>query len=383
MKDNKEYLQDIYSKYEQEKDKTASFYSNDIKNRVKLKNIAASLLVLVAISTGVFAGVKIYENIIMQPSYIGQTASQKANNIWCGSFALVWNDCMDELIHGPIEFEGYESQLANELNKQTFTKDMLSEDSYFKIWGQTNDELKEAIEKGIKEKFNEKSNILEDISWENNLDGYVFYAMLKKEFNFLKPFDMLDKERFGVFGNVKYFGIETDSSSKLYNNVEVLFYNSDTDFAVKLKTKENEDVILYRTNEFKSFEMTYDEILDKQSNYDNTKRQFTQYDRLKVPYINVSYKINYDELCNKIIKGTNFFISEALQYVDISLDNKGGKLISEAALGLKQECIAEDVVRVENRNFYFTDRFVMFLKESDKEKPYFAIFVNDDNVLVK
>ena len=383
MKDNKEYLQDIYNKYEQEKEKATVFYNAKINKRSKFKTIAATFLVLAFVTTGVFAGPKIYEKIFMQPSYIANTATQKANNIWCGTFALVWNDVMNELIHGPIEFEGYESTLANELNKQSFTQDMLSEDSYFKVWGKSDSQLKETIEKGIKEKFSEKSNILEDINWESHLEGYVFYVMLKKEFSFLQPFNILDKEQFGEFAKVKYFGIDKDSSSKLYNNVEVLFYNSNTDFAVKLKTKENEDVILYRINESKSFEELYNEILNKESQYDKAKTQFTQHDRLKVPYIDVSCKINYDELCNKTIKGTDFFIEQALQYIDISLDNEGGKILSEAAIGLKQECIVEDSLRVENRNFYFVDNFVMFLKESDKQKPYFAIFVNDDSVLVK
>ena len=383
MKDNKEYLKDIYNKYEQEKDKTTIFYNTNINKTNKFKTIAASLLVLVVASTGVFAGVKIYEKVFMQPSYIGDSASQKSNNIWCGTFALVWNDVMDELIHGPIEFEGYESELANELNKQTFNKNMLSEDAYFKVWGKSTNELKETIEKGIKEKFNEKSNILNELDFSSPSDGFVFYTMLKKEFTFLKPFNVLDKEPFGEGEKVKYFGIDNDSPSELYKNVEVLFYNSDIDFAVNLKTKENEDVILYRTNESKSFEEMYNQILDKQSKYDKTKKAFTQYDRLKVPYVNVNYIINYDELCNKTIKGTKMYIEKALQYIDISLDNEGGRLLSEAAIGLKQESIIEDVARVESRNFYFIDNFVMFLKESDKDMPYFAMFVENAQVLVK
>ena len=38
-------------------------------------------------------------------------------------------------------------------------------------------------------------------------------------------------------------------------NVEILFYNSEDDFAIKLKTKKGEEVILYKTTgENKSFE---------------------------------------------------------------------------------------------------------------------------------
>ena len=33
------------------------------------------------------------------------------------------------------------------------------------------------------------------------------------------------------------------------------------------------------------------------------------------------------------------------------------------------------------RYFKFTDRFVLFLKEKDKEKPYFAMSVDDTSML--
>ncbi len=385
MKDNKEYLKDIYTKYEQEKDRSTFFYKKKMKPKPKiLTNAAVMLLVVVFATTGVFAGVKIYGKIYMQPSFTQEVADTNTNQMWCGTFQLAWNDLMNELVGGPIEFEGYESKLATELNKQSFTSDMLSEDSYYKIWGKRNIELKNEIEKSIKEKFNEESRVLADVDWNSPLEGYVIYVMLKKEFNFIEPFIVLDND---VFGNgtqkVKYFGIDKKvENTKLYNNVEVLFYNSKEDFAVSLKTKENEDVILYRTNENTSFEDKYAEVINKSKQYVKGNKKFTAYDTLKVPYINISSKINYTELCDKRIKGTDFRIIQALQTIDIKLDNVGGKLVSEALLELEKAAIIEDF-RAEARDFNFDDNFIMFLKQTDKEKPYFAIFVNNEDVLEK
>ena len=104
--------------------------------------------------------------------------------MWVGTFNLVWNDFMNDVIQGKVEFEDGESELANELNKQSFTADQLSENSYFKIQGQANSEdLKNKIQNGIKQKFNENSQLIDRIDW-NDSNGYVLYAMLKKEFNF-------------------------------------------------------------------------------------------------------------------------------------------------------------------------------------------------------
>ncbi len=40
-------------------------------------------------------------------------------------------------------------------------------------------------------------------------------------------------------------------------------------------------------------------------------------------------------------------------------------------------------INEETRYFYYTEPFVIFLKESDKDNPYFALKVDDMNVLVK
>ena len=47
--------------------------------------------------------------------------------------SMCWNDLMDELVGGPIEFVDGESELAKELNKQSFTVKDLSEDDVAKL----------------------------------------------------------------------------------------------------------------------------------------------------------------------------------------------------------------------------------------------------------
>ena len=81
-------------------------------------------------------------------------------------------------IKGKIEFIDGESELANELNKQNFKADQLSENSYFKIHGQAiGEDLKNKIKTGIEQKFNEDSKLIDRIDW-NDSNGYVLYAML-------------------------------------------------------------------------------------------------------------------------------------------------------------------------------------------------------------
>lgn len=288
---------------------------------------------------------------------------------------------MDIMPNKTVEFEDGNSMLVDELNKRTFTKDMLSKDDYYIKVGKTSPKLKEEIKNELSQKFNiNVSNVLDEIDFENDTNaimGYTVYSMLMKNFEFIVPFDKLGGFRFDDSeGYVEYFGINNASDESLNQNVEVLFYNNQNDFAVKLKTKENEELILYMNETYTSFNDMYNEIEEKSKNYSGDKT-FNQSDELKIPYINVDTIINYDELCGKIIKDTDqMYISNAIQNVKFTLNEKGGNLLSEATVVSEYNSLAENT-----RFFNFTKPFVLFMKEENKSKPYFSLKVDNVNIL--
>lgn len=299
------------------------------------------------------------------------------NDVWCVTFQLVWNDFMDKFTNGkPVIFTEGNPPIADQLNKRLYTSDILSEDSYFKTQGKISNKLKKNIEQSIYKKFKEKSDILDLINW-NAKDSYLFYVMLKKDFNFLTPFDLFENESFNNSNEkVKYFGIKPKSNKKLYKNLDVLFYKNYNEYAVKLLTKENEEAILYRTDNTDSFENLY---LYVKNNTDSEK--FTKGDILKVPFINIDKTISYDELCGKKIEGIDYIISQALQTIKFKMDNKGGTLKSEAAMAVMKTAL--NPTEKMPRYFLFDKRFILFLKEADKDKPYYAMTVENTDYLVK
>ena len=67
---------------------------------------------------------------------------------------------------------------------------------------------------------------------------------------------------------------------------------------------------------------------------------------------------------------------DAIQNINFNLNETGGKLTSEAAV--------QDIrlsATMDARYFYYTDNFILFLKEKDKEKPYFALRINNTDFL--
>ena len=345
------------------------------------KVIIILLCISVLLAGGVYATMKIMEKFTekteMTPTFTSKISSIDINKVWIGTFNLVWNDFMNDVIGGKIEFEDGYSELADELNKQSFTEKQLNPNSYFKKHGTATLDLKTQIENGIKEKFNENSKVLNKVEWGNPY-AYVLYAMMKKEFNYLERFPTLKDNTFGDSKEkVKYFGIEPDTSQEASKNVEILFYNSKEDFAIKLKTKENEEVYLYKTTgENKSFEECYQEMIEKQEKYDGNKK-WNENDILNIPFIKISDEINYDELCGRMIKETNWYIRQAIQTIDFELNNYGGSVKSEALIEALQNAIYEN-----GREFIYNNDFILYLKEESKEKPYFALKVDNIDVLV-
>ena len=300
---------------------------------------------------------------------------------WCGTFQLIWNDLKNDLAKQDIIFmQEPDLQVVKNLNKETFKTEDISENSYYKVYGNPTLELKEQIEKAIKEKFNEESEILDDFSWgSNNPKDYFLYCMLKKEFEFPVAFKELEDGEFanGKYSKINYFGLEKDAEEELRNQVEVLYYNSPSQFAVKLKTKQNDEIILARGEEGNTFQEIYNNINTNSENYEGIKK-FTEKDELKIPNIDFKQKTEFTELEQKefsFANGDVYIIEKALQTIEFELDKEGGKIKSEAGIMTKEMAIATDEIK--ERKFNFDDEFVIFLKENDKEKPYFAASISD------
>lgn len=312
------------------------------------------------------------------------------NTIWCGTFQLIWNDLKNDLAKQDIVFNP-QLKVVENLNKETFTTKELLEASYYKKIGTPSLKLKEEIEKAIKDKFNEKSDILNDFEWENrDPKDYFLYAMLKKEFQFKKAFEELENGKFRDYDNVKYFGIKSDETGELKQQVDVLYYKSKDDFAVKLRTKQEDEVILCKNPEGKTFGEIYNNILDKtevkvynmpnnQDNYEAIKvyGELKEGELLKVPNIKLKEKNEITEIEDKkflFSNGEVYSIEKALQTIEFELDRTGGKIKSEAGMMVKNESVA---IMDEIREFSIDDTFAIFLIEKGKDKPYFAGKIND------
>ena len=334
-----------------------------------MKKIFA-LLVSVILFANTFA---FASEIEIQPTMFSRTTA--TDRVLCGTFQLAWNDFINKVVFNPVRFrEGTPVSVA-ELNMQTFNINNLSEKAYYKYSGKVRKNTKKQITKAIKRKFKETSDILDKLDLTARGDMYLIYAMLKKDFEFIHAFDKLGKDIFAKDYVAEYFGIGENSDRVLAEGVEVLFYSGYDDFAVRLLTSNDDEVYLYKNSTNKPFNFIYSDMLKKQKSYQG-ERKFNKVDELKVPSICLFEEKSYDELVNKRVMGTNLVINQAVQSIKFNMDNKGVKLKSEAGITAVVTSIQPEEEYVP-RLFHFNDTFVLFIKEKDSSKPYFALRVND------
>ena len=332
-----------------------------------LKIFVIIICTTIALSGIVYATTVIYNkyiknntnhNITMNPSYQSTLDENTINNLWVGTLDLAWKELEDKIGLNKIELEGEMPQIANDLNESTFSKEMLNPNDY-------------------------KINVERTVT-----NGYKIDATLNKELNFLESFDNFNDYKW-TFGNsdeaIKYFGINNASPEKMNRNVEILFYNKlnndsllSNDMAIKLKTKEGDEIILYRTDDKKSFDEYYEDIKAKTKNYKG-RTEFSQDDELRVPYVKVNGMINYNQLYDKKIKNSKgLYIYDVIQNVNFNLNEKGCNLSSKATMVTEYMGIGQDT-----KYCYFQDTFIIFMKEKNSDKPYFALKVDNNDILEK
>ena len=332
-----------------------------------LKIFVIIICTTIALSGIVYATTVIYNkyiknntnhNITMNPSYQSTLDENTINNLWVGTLDLAWKELEDKIGLNKIELEGEMPQIANDLNESTFSKEMLNPNDY-------------------------KINVERTVT-----NGYKIDATLNKELNFLESFDNFNDYKW-TFGNsdeaIKYFGINNASPEKMNKNVEILFYNKlnngsllSNDMAIKLKTKEGDEIILYRTDDKKSFDEYYEDIKAKTKNYKG-RTEFSEDDELRVPYVKVNGMINYNQLYDKKIKNSKgLYIYDVIQNVNFYLNERGCNLSSKATMVTEYMGIGQDT-----KYCYFQDTFIIFMKEGYSDKPYFALKVDNNDILEK
>lgn len=295
-------------------------------------------------------------NIKIVPTLISKLSN---NTLWCPVFQLIWNDLKNKVVGEDIVFvDDKSNQMMLDLNKETFKENDINDNYYYKKYGYMTPSLKDEIKTNIKKRFKEESDVLDKFEFKENSKDYFFYAILNREFTFIKPFDVISDNEFGITSN---------SNNELDNNIKVLYYKDYNNYAVKLLTTSLDEIILVKGLEGNNFLEIYENL-----NLDNLE-EFREEDTISISKFDFKVLDNFSLLENRkfFIDSESHQIDKTLQVINFKFDNKGGKVKSEAGMSVSK------MAYLNSRHFDFCDDFVLFIKEKDKSLPYLAIKVGN------
>lgn len=314
-------------------------------------------------------------------AYLQSSIVKGKNLLFCSTFQVAWNVLSDDIIKAPLQLAG-DPITGKMLNERLTGKNDLSSDDYLAMAGLKKDGIVQKIIESLNEKFKENPGI--DISLDKP-DDILSYAFLKKDLQFANEFEALDSAlNFNGKTSVKSFGIKEYASDeahkKLADQVKILDYIDDNDFILSLaSTKPNDEIVLAKITP----RGTLLETLKLITNRIKAKKSFILKDKdtLQIPQLDFDILHSYSDLIGKFVLNKGFedyFIAKAIQSIRFRLNEKGALLKSEAAIVLEKEISMEMPKRL-----IFDRPFLIYLKEKGALYPYFAMWVDNPELLIR
>lgn len=303
---------------------------------------------------------------------------EDTNLIYCSTFQLAWNELRDSIL---IDSLPDAPEVLKMLDKRLSTKEDISEDDYLVMTGYESKGIIEKIKRQLKRKFGYKSALL----YTEEIYGVVAYAFLFKSLMFKEEFEGLRPTYF--YSNeeptkVKCFGIKKISLSKekhklLRKQVSILDYKNDNDFIISLSsTSPDDEIILAKISPEKTLLETIESIEGRIKSAHPTLLKKDEI--LKIPKLDFDITHSYDEITSylsRLARGP----AKAIQNICFRLNKKGAILKSEALIRYK----GRKHVPKRPRMFIFNEPFLIYLKEKTGKYPYFAMWVDNPELLLK
>lgn len=310
--------------------------------------------------------------------------TEETNVIWCGTFQLAWNE-LCSLAGGEIRMAN-ENAVVAQLNGRSLGAQDLDESTYIATAALACDTALDNLRRQVSQKFN-GAVIPNRIPAKGTLpaNSIVLYATLFANLPFERKFNTIQDTH--TFRNVEVaaFGIDLPLIHKYQQRVgaqiKIFDKRSGDDFIAELKTKRNNhQLILAKTPPELTLGATVNTVLNRISHTAPTP--FPKVGKFVVPVIDFDLVTDYPEVTNRPLSVRNPLLAgnpilRAQQSIRFKLDEYGAVLKSEAAIEAVS-CKMET-----SNNLIFDKPFLVLMKLTASENPYFAMWIDNPEVLVQ
>ncbi|WP_199397087.1 hypothetical protein [Geomonas propionica] len=314
------------------------------------------------------------------------------NLIYCTSFQKAWNRLHDDIIKGDVLLAS-QPATAQQLNKQLLHPEDLSKDAFVAEAAPWTPELVARIKRELQEKFGDEASGYSIPDPPAGRQRIMAYAFLYKHLEFPIKFERLEHPVEFCAGNtetpVKAFGVDVASSNeelhqKLRGQVSVLYYRNEDQFALSLTSKSADDeIILAKIAPGTDLLQTYRSVMMNAKKAHPTALEDGE--PLQVPKLDFDLTHHFRELEKQEILNEgwkSWYFETAEQQIKFKLDETGAIVKSRVKIGLAMKEEAPAPVQVPRR-FIFDKPFLICLKQKNGHVPYFSMWVNNAELLVK
>ncbi|MFA5793852.1 MAG: hypothetical protein WC980_02095 [Candidatus Brocadiia bacterium] len=316
-------------------------------------------------------------------SVLDEPVVSGTNLVYCSTFQLAWNELKDGIIKEDIRMKD-EPPLVGLLNRGLASKKDISDSAYVAMAGFGKDGIVDKINQALKSKFQDQAPVVREDLEPIDILAYAFlYKNLKFKYIFGKLKYEFDFRGSSGITSVKAFGIDNrrlPDYEQVAKQVSILDYQNDDDFIIRLLTDSADDeVVLAKINPGKTISETVLTVLERIKK--GTPAAFGENDKLSIPKIDFNVRHSYKELLDKDFTNKDwhdYFIRKALQSIRFRLNERGVILKSETKIFVEYKCLPPV-----HRQLFFDKPFLIYLKEKGGKSPYFVMWVDNPELLVK
>ncbi len=230
-----------------------------------------------------------------------------------------------------------------------------------------------------------------------NQPGFVVFAYLRKSLPFAAQFDVLDQPLSFPRGDsgrpVASFGKLGSSSSpsdERLAQVQVHAYESDDDFVIELRsTAKNDTLLLAKIPPQGTLQETIDAVMtrSRKPKPRGHRSQLEEYEDLNIPKLSLNVLHEFGELqalrlpdFDARFRGLPATIQDVSQGIVFVLSERGAEEESFAEIVVIGSD-GDDSERKLRRRFVFDRPFLVLLSERDAAEPYFALWVENTELM--
>lgn len=213
-------------------------------------------------------------------------------------------------------------------------------------------------------------------------------AFFKKSLPFEEPLKSYDNRLKFNGETVPAFGFYSYSSF-----ARILYYNNDDDFAMRLLPEDQDhEIILVKTNFAQ--QATFADYLaalnkasatfrENKNDQNDWKYYWGDDDQVLIPKFSFNIEKNYNDIVGSTFTTPQspFSVTKAYQRTAFVLNEKGAEVESEAEIAVEATAVEEIEERPKPKIMHFNKTFLILLKRKNSPNPYFAMLVNDTDLM--